>query len=144
VGGVAKRSRKEKQDVNAENAPLAAETQSVSVTGEANAIVTAGLVQTAGPRILPVPGTRAIWKIDETGRVQRSSDLGESWKVQDTGVNATLLSGSAPSEKVCWLVGTFGTVLVTLDSGAHWTKVAVPINSTIDRVEATDARHAVV
>jgi len=145
AGGVAgkKKARDQAQEESAERSAVAAELQTVVVTGEANAVL-AGSMTTSGPRVLAVPGTRIIWKIDEAGHVQRSSDLGVTWKVQDTGVNAALLSGSAPSEKVCWLVGTFGTVLLTTDSGAHWTKLTLPINSTIDRIEATDARHAVV
>jgi len=142
VGGVA-RKKGLSQDQNAETSALSAQTEMVAVTGEA-AVLAASLAQTGGLRILPVPGTRIIWKIDDDGRVRRTTDLGGSWKVQDTGVSATLFSGSAPSEKVCWLVGTFGTVLLTTDGGVHWTKVNAPINSTIDRIEATDARHAVI
>src|SRR5262249_33825269 len=87
---------------------------------------------------------RIVWRIEPDGRIRRTVDAGESWKDQDTGVSATLFSGSAPSGKVCWLVGTFGTVLLTTDGGAHWRKATPPINLTIDRIEATDARHAVV
>src|SRR5262249_31956150 len=110
--------------------------QAVEVTGSSAAVLDASMLQASGPRILPVPGTKVLWKIDDDGRVRRTSDLGENWKLQDTGVNATLLSGAATSEAVCWLVGRFGTVLLTTDSGAHWTKLTVPINSTIDRIEA--------
>jgi hypothetical protein len=147
VGGIAGKKAKVRDQASAESAELsaaAAERQTVVVTGESSALIAASMAQIGGPRVLPVPGTRIIWKIDEAGHVQRTSDLGTTWKVQDTGVNATLLSGSAPSEKVCWLVGTFGTVLLTMDSGAHWSKLSLPINSTIDRIEASDARHAVV
>lgn len=143
VGGAAGKKTREPAPENADFTALGAQAQTVVVASEANALL-ATAIATSGPRVLPVPGTSVIWKIDEKGRVQRSSDLGATWKVQDTGVNATPLSGAAPSEKVCWLVGTFGTVLLTTDSGAHWSKLTVPINSTIDRIEATDARHAVV
>lgn len=143
VGGAAGKKAQDQAPENSERAAIAAETQTVVVTSEANAVLATAMA-TTGPRVLPVPGTSIIWKIDEKGHVQRTSDLGATWKVQDTGVNATLLSGAAPSEKVCWLVGTFGTVLLTTDSGVRWNKLTMPINSTIDRIEATDARHAVV
>jgi hypothetical protein len=142
VGGV----KEKKALVDRQNAEITAVTsqnETVIVTGDA-AVLATSMTQISGARILPVPGTKIIWKIDDDGRVRRTNDLGDSWKVQDTGTSATLFSGSAPSEKVCWLVGTFGTVLVTIDAGAHWTKATVPINSTIDRIDATDGRHAVV
>ena len=133
--------KRERQEFDDKSAAL--EAQTVVVTGEA-ALLTATMSQVGGQRLLPAPGSKIIWKIEPDGRVRRSSDAGGSWKDQDTGVNATLFSGSAPSEKVCWLVGTFGTVLLTTDGGIHWTRVTAPINLTIDRIEATDALHAVV
>ncbi|HXL21764.1 MAG TPA: hypothetical protein VOA78_04800 [Candidatus Dormibacteraeota bacterium] len=125
---------------------ISALTQTVEVTGDAGGIVSAssaGMLATVGPRLIPVPGTKVIWKIDEDGRVRRTSNLGDSWKVQKIGVNATMLSGSAPSEKVCWLVGTFGTVLLTTDAGAHWTKRPIPVSSPVDRITAFDDQHAI-
>lgn len=135
-----KRERQESDDKSAVVEPL-----TVIVTGEA-ALLTAtmSVSQVGGQRVLPAPGSKIIWRIEPDGRVRRSSDAGDSWKDQDTGVSATLFSGSAPSEKVCWLVGTFGTVLLTTDGGIHWNKVTAPINLTIDRIEATDAYHAIV
>ena len=125
------------------DAKLSTQSETVIVTGQA-AMFAASMSVVGGQRVLPVQGTKIIWKIDDDGRVRRTTDAGESWKEQDTGVSATLFSGSAPSEKVCWLVGTFGTVLLTTDGGVHWNKVAAPTNSTINRIDATDARHAVV
>jgi hypothetical protein len=141
TGGFAKKSKRQQAD----NKTDAFEPQTVIVTGEA-ALLTAtmSVSQIGGQRVLPAAGGKIIWRIEADGRVRRSSDAGDSWKDQDTGVSATLFSGSAPSEKVCWLVGTFGTVLLTTDGGIHWTKVTAPINLTIDRIEATDALHAVV
>jgi len=126
---------------------ISTETQSVMVTSDgANALVSAsaaGLVAGTGSRIIPVPGSKIIWKIENDGRLRRTADLGDSWQLQNVGVNTTLLSGSAPSEKVCWLVGTFGAVLVTTDAGAHWTKRSLPVTSSVDRILAFDAKHAV-
>ena len=143
-GAMKKKEREERKDL----APgVAGQTETVVVNGEAGAVVStsaANLVATGGPRIFPVPGTKVIWKIDTDGHVRRTANLGDSWQLQDVGVNATLLSGSAPSEKVCWLVGTFGTVLLTTDGGAHWNKRPLPVNAPVDRIDSTDAQHAVV
>src|SRR5262249_55111525 len=118
-----KREFAKEKNLAFDSAPV--EAQTIVVTGEA-AGRASRVMQTSGQRVLPVPGSNIIWKIDPDGRARRTTDLGESWRTQDTGVNATLFSGSAPSEKVCWLVGTFGTVLLTTDSGVHWTKVTAP------------------
>jgi hypothetical protein len=140
--------KKERQEDKALEPRISALNQTVEVTtGEAAGVLsanTAELVAVTAPRIIPVPGTQVIWKIDDDGRVRRTSNLGDSWKVQNLGVNATMLSGSAPSEKVCWLVGAFGTVLLTTDAGAHWTKHPLPVSSPADRITAFDAQHAVV
>jgi len=55
-----------------------------------------------------------------------------------------LLAGSAPSDKVCWIVGRAGTILRTADGGAHWVKVRPPIVDDFASVFAVDARQATV
>jgi len=135
------------QSEAAQAVPSQNETVMVTSDGaNANTLLSAnaaGLVGGTGSRVIPVPGTKVIWKIEPDGRLRRTANLGDSWQLQNVGVNATLLSGSAPSEKVCWLVGTFGTVLVTTDAGAHWTKRSLPVSSSVDRIIAFDAQHAV-
>lgn len=147
-GAYARRdSGKKERAESKDKAAAAAQTETVTVNSEPAAMLdtnTVSLVVSGGPRFLPVPGTQVIWKIDDDGRVRRSSDLGDTWQLQDVGVNATLLSGTAPSEKVCWLVGTFGTVLLTTDSGAHWARHTLPVSAPADRITAFDAQHAVV
>jgi hypothetical protein len=139
--------KKESQEEKVLMPDVSALNQTVEVTGKSAEVIsasTAELIALTSPRVIPVPGTKVIWRIDDDGRVRRTSNLGDSWKVQNLGVNATVLSGSAPSEKVCWLVGTFGTVLLTSDAGAHWTKHSLPVSVPADRITAFDALHAVV
>ncbi len=62
---------------------------------------------------------------------------------EESGVKADLLSGSAPSDTVCWVVGRAGTVLLTTD-GYHWSKLASPGTQDWIGVQAMDALHAVV
>lgn len=49
--------------------------------------------------------------------------------------------------RVAWASGTRGTVLRTVDGGAHWTKCAVPVGAEMldfRAIQAFDERHAVV
>jgi len=148
-GGAAQGFMKKKEQA-ADAAPeaLGQVAETVAVTGQASALqsttTSVNLVATPGRRVIPVPGSRVIWKIEDDGRVRRTTNLGDSWQSQDVGVHTALLSGSAPSEKVCWLVGNFGTVVLTTDGGAHWTAHSLPVSLPIDRITAVDALHAVV
>jgi Photosynthesis system II assembly factor YCF48 len=98
-------------------------------------------------RIFPENGN-VIWRIGHGGKIEKSTDS-ETWQKQESGVTSDLLAGSAPSNDVCWISGTNGTILRTTDGGAHWTRVTSPTleaNVTPDwtSVAATDASHATV
>ncbi len=89
------------------------------------------------------PGRKVVWSVGPGGLVLRSPDGGVSWMREESGVNVDLLSGSAPSETVCWVVGRMGTILLTTD-GEHWTKTASPGTQDWIGVQAMDALHAIV
>ena len=57
---------------------------------------------------------------------------------------ADLLTGSAPSNKVCWIVGRVGAILLTTDGGAHWTLIPSPLSEDLGGIRATDERHATI
>lgn len=99
-------------------------------------------------RIFPENGN-VIWRIGHGGRIEKSTDSEQTWQHQESGVTSDLLAGSAPSNDVCWISGTNGTILRTTDGGAHWTRITSPTlegNVTPDwtSVTATDASHATV
>src|SRR4051812_17777108 len=48
------------------------------------------------------------------------------WDLQDSHSTANFRGIHAVNEKVAWASGTEGTVLRTLDGGAHWQKCAIP------------------
>jgi hypothetical protein len=70
--------------------------------------------------------------------------------MQESGTTASLRGIDSVDGTVAWSSGTNGTVLKTLDGGAHWTKCAIP-DATTDGVtldfrgvQAWDAKTAIV
>ncbi len=72
------------------------------------------------------------------------------WQMQESGTTAGLRGIDSVDGTVAWASGTGGTVLKTIDGGAHWTKCAVPDaatdGATLDfrGVQAWDAETAIV
>lgn len=72
------------------------------------------------------------------------------WQMQDSGTEAGLRGIDSVDGTVAWASGTGGTVLRTIDGGAHWTKCAVPDGdkdgAALDfrGVQAWDAETAIV
>lgn len=95
-------------------------------------------------KIIIAPQGKVRWRLPSEGRIERSSDGGITWLPQHSGVNVELLTGSAPSKVVCWIVGRGGTILKTTDGGGHWSQVAWPNAGEISGIQATDAMHAIV
>jgi hypothetical protein len=71
------------------------------------------------------PVGSAIWRLGVNGSIQRSTDGGQTWQSQSSGVSADLIAGSAASEKVAWVAGRGGVILRTTD-GEHWESIAPP------------------
>ena len=83
-----------------------------------------------------------LWRLGASGRIERSTDEGQSWTLQaDVGVE--LLAGSAPSELVCWVVGRGGMVMRTTD-GERWNQAAAPTDQDLVGIDAQDAMNATV
>ena len=72
------------------------------------------------------------------------------WQVQESGTTAGLRGIDSVDGTVAWASGSGGTVLRTIDGGAHWLKCAVPDadkdGATLDfrGVQAWDANTAIV
>lgn len=94
-------------------------------------------------RVASPDGTH-LWRFGQSGLVAYSSDSGGTWIAQPSGVTQSLTSGSAPSDKVCWIAGAAGTLLRTTDGGKHWKIIVTPISGDLGGVLATDKRHATI
>lgn len=119
---------------------------------DANAIISRSTSIAQSPDdILPQGGVVIItpvlqysWRVWPGGKIEYSFDSSRTWETQKTGVTTDLTGGSAPSDKVCWVVGKSGTILLTTDRGKHWKKVASPIKGDIGGIFAQDGKRASV
>ncbi len=83
------------------------------------------------------------WDITAEGRVQRSTDSGQTWRSTTLDPGNRFRTLAAAGAEV-WAGGEGGALYHSADSGAHWTRVPLPAelaSATIVRVEFTDARH---
>lgn len=118
-----------------------ARAQAAEAKGATMQVVPAGA--SAPSPIITSPDSATMWRLGPPGFIDRSTDRGESWQRQDTGVRAALAAGFSPSAAICWLVGRQGTVIRTLD-GASWEVLASPAPVDLVRVTARDGLSATV
>ena len=87
---------------------------------------------------------KRTWRLGPSGQLLLLDKASAGWQTQSSGVSVALTGGSAPTGNICWVVGREGTILLTVDGGEHWRKVASPIPGDIGGITATDGKHAVV
>ena len=64
-----------------------------------------------------------IWITGKYGIIYHSSDGGETWEQQDSGIKeGIIVDGSFLDNKTGWVVGLNGTVLFTYNGGEIWTR----------------------
>lgn len=124
VGGVAKGRVEGMAENMAAAAPVPAAPQmAVARTAASARSDSAGALQSTSA---PGPsGTMATWRYGPGGVIERSTDRGQTWERQQSGVTATLVDGSATTDRVCWIVGERGVVLRTVD-GRTWQRLPSP------------------
>ena len=84
---------------------------------------------------------QVVWRLRGES-IERSDDGGTTWRTQARDV-AGLVSGSAPSAKICWVVGERGAMLRTTD-GERWGRVKLPTEDDLVEIVAQSANTAVV
>lgn len=97
------------------------------------------------------PGSTAIvlaetdptvrWWVAANGAIAITRDDGRTWTTLASGVDADLLSGSAPSSEICWVGGRRGTILRAVD-GRNFVVVGSPGDADIVSIRARDAMRA--
>jgi photosystem II stability/assembly factor-like uncharacterized protein len=78
-----------------------------------------------------------------SGKVEHTTNGGAQWNQVAIDSSFLLISGTAPSASVCWLVGRAGVVLRSTD-GATFERVAFPEATDLKSISATDARTAII
>lgn len=93
------------------------------------------------PIVIPTPDGSTFWRVAgfaAAQEIQMSRDVGATWQRQVTEPEPILTAGSAPTPKICWVVGRRGTILRTVD-GENWLRVKSPTPVDLTAVLATDA-----
>lgn len=94
-------------------------------------------------RIITTPDSKVLWRIASGGFIERSENGGATWNGTLPNPNAHFEAGSAPSAKVCWLVGDDGIILLTEDA-SNWRVIPPPVREDFVAVSARNASSATV
>jgi len=135
--------------------PPGSQTQAVTVTSEAAAVSTAsrtsGSVAASSGANIPstarnytnlskpgapvgiyvkvtAPSGKVLWRAGRAGKIERSSDSGSKWNLQESPLHEDWLAGSAISDKACWLAGRNGAIART-KNGKRWEIIVPPPTS---------------
>ena len=75
-----------------------------------------------GENLFAVSGIGAdhVWMVGFNAIIVHSSDGGETWNMQNSGVNVPLYDVSFVSPQTGWIAGGRGTILHTEDGGKSW------------------------
>jgi len=68
------------------------------------------------------PDDKNIWLVGNYGIIFHSSDAGENWTAQKSGVESLLIDGVFLNAKVGWVAGISGVILHTDNGGETWIK----------------------
>lgn len=139
VGGVSGAASAKVQTSKEKEAPAL-----VSTFGARDEIVTANQAGELLPaHIIPTPDVKILWRIASGGFIERSEDAGATWNGTLPSPNAHFVAGSAPSAKVCWLVGDDGIILLTRDA-VNWQTIPPPARQDLVAVSARNRSSATV
>jgi photosystem II stability/assembly factor-like uncharacterized protein len=93
--------------------------------------------------VIPTPDSSVKYRLAGGGFVERTTDGGATWNGQMVSPNARLIAGSAPSAKVCWIVGRDAAITLT-KNGTDWQQVDPPVVTDFVAVTARNDNTATV
>jgi photosystem II stability/assembly factor-like uncharacterized protein len=93
--------------------------------------------------VIPTPDSSVKYRLAGAGFVEVTADGGATWNGVQVSQNARLIAGSAPSAKVCWIVGRDGAITLT-KNGTDWERVNPPVQANFVAVSAKNDNTATV
>jgi len=78
------------------------------------------------------------WIAGESGVIMHTTDWGNHWILQKSGVTGDLNSVACTDDLHCWISGNKGTVLVTEDGGLNWSCVRLGVMADLQAVYFLD------
>ncbi len=112
-------------------------------SARAESVVALSADELSAPTLIRTPNPNVLWRVMPGGIVEHSLDAGATWQQQALSALAKIVAGTAPTVRICWLVGRSGTILVTRD-GTKWETVTPPMAADFVAVSAQDASSATV
>lgn len=85
--------------------------------------------------VIPTPDSLVKYRLAGGGFVERTTDGGATWNGQLVSQTARLIGGSAPSSKVCWIVGRDASIALT-KNGTDWERINPPVQADFVAVTA--------
>jgi photosystem II stability/assembly factor-like uncharacterized protein len=93
--------------------------------------------------VIPTPDASVKFRLAGGGFVERTTDGGATWNGLMVSQNARLIAGSAPSSKVCWVVGRDAAIALT-KNGSDWERIDPPAQADFVAVTAKNDSTATV
>ena len=90
---------------------------------------------------LDFPAARTGWAVGDSGRIVKTTDGGQTWTKQRSGVTTALAAVDFVDAKVGYVVGKSGRILRTGDGGAHWVKQQSGTAKDLTAVSFVDRTH---
>jgi hypothetical protein len=111
---------------NARLAPLAQrEKKALPMNGTNYSVMLRAPAESGVPALMKSPSGRVLWRTGTAGRIEHSTDAGQTWRFEASPSQEDWLAGAAVSDAVCWLAGRDGAIARTVD-GEHWEKITPP------------------
>ncbi|MBO0861377.1 MAG: hypothetical protein J2P21_23385 [Chloracidobacterium sp.] len=105
-----------------------------------------GALKTGRPSTDPIllrmffASDQAGWAVGESGTIQRTSDGGATWTLQESPTRKLLYDVAAIDDGHAWAVGAGGTVLRTVDGGRNWDEQSSGVVQALRAVHFVDAK----
>jgi photosystem II stability/assembly factor-like uncharacterized protein len=79
-------------------------------------------------------GDKTAWLVGNFGKILRTDDGGEHWRLQKSGTDEHLQDVDAWNDKQALAVGNNGILLETGDGGDHWAKITTPRSEIANKI----------